>query len=619
MRTVRWALSGLSLSTLVIGLLNACQGPSVYGLICGKGELRAGTQCLPVEAARSNSVGYLPTAQKRVPFVSESAHFELRDAKTDKVVFEGDADGPAVWKETGEELYVADFSEVTKEGRYYIALEDGRSPEFEIGTDALNEALTVSMLGMYGQRCSEEVTLTHEGAEFSHDSCHESAVSLEEVGGGSKEDHSGWHDAGDYGKYTNNGAFAVAFYLKAFDQLPHLLTDREFEIPEKGGEMPDILDEAKVELVWLKKLQLADGSFSHKATAHGFEGMIMPEDDDAKRYFAPVGTASTGDAVAVLALAARIYKPFDADFAAECLEAAKSGYAFLADHPDEIVPDLSNFSTGAYISGDGDSDERAWAAAEMFATTGDADYLVELEPSLLTQIVRPFFDWGGVWNLALDTYLRAERSERDPQVVATVAQQFVKTGDFIVSVSTTDPYGRGSNVYTWGGNGGIARVSYVLAAANYVSPKPEYLSAVQAQLDYLLGRNPYGRSFVTGLGHLPPQQPHHRPSVADKVAAPWPGLLVGGPHGSLFAQNDNPPAVGSPGYVLPALTWEDKSDDYMHNEIAINWNTALTYALATGLGMTTDGPGCGCLDPGDIGSGGAGGAGGASGAAGSAN
>ena len=30
------------------------------------------------------------------------------------------------------------------------------------------------------------------------------------------------------------------------------------------------------------------------------------------------------------------------------------------------------------------------------------------------------------------------------------------------------------------------------------------------------------------VGYAPPVHPHHRPSAADDVTAPWPGLLVGG-------------------------------------------------------------------------------------------
>ena len=67
-----------------------------------------------------------------------------------------------------------------------------------------------------------------------------------------------------------------------------------------------------------------------------------------------------------------------------------------------------------------------------------------------------------------------------------------------------------------------------LWVANVLSPDPKYLDAIAMQLDHLLGRNIYDRTQVTCVGYHPPMQPHHRPSVADSISDPWPGLLVGG-------------------------------------------------------------------------------------------
>ena len=58
--------------------------------------------------------------------------------------------------------------------------------------------------------------------------------------------------------------------------------------------------------------------------------------------------------------------------------------------------------------------------------------------------------------------------------------------------------------------------------------------------------------------------PHDRRSAGDDVVDPWPGYLVGGP---------NPRAT----------SWRDEQANYRVNEIAINWNTALIYALAAFL------------------------------------
>jgi endoglucanase len=89
----------------------------------------------------------------------------------------------------------------------------------------------------------------------------------------------------------------------------------------------------------------------------------------------------------------------------------------------------------------------------------------------------------------------------------------------------------------------------------------KYQDAIALQLDHVFGRNYYDRSFVTGIGQFPPAKPHHRPSIADSVAQAWPGLLVGGPQPM-------------------ATDWVDAVGDGSLNEVAVNWNAPLVYALA---------------------------------------
>jgi endoglucanase len=114
-----------------------------------------------------------------------------------------------------------------------------------------------------------------------------------------------------------------------------------------------------------------------------------------------------------------------------------------------------------------------------------------------------------------------------------------------------------------------------LQAAYRVTSDSKYLDAATQQVDYLLGRNPFGRSLVTGLGYAPPVYPHHRPSNGDGVNEPWPGLLVGGPH----RDTADPLAKANPDVPLGKF-WYDEAADYYVNEIAINWNGPLVYAAA---------------------------------------
>lgn len=591
---------------------SACQPAPVARLECGSHEVYGYRRCWLRADVRLNSVGFLEERQKLAAYSGDETRFEIRSAEDDEIVFEGEAGEERVWEETGETLRIADFSEFREAGEYYLTVRGGgaRSAQFQIGRGALEAATSTSILAMYGQRCGEAVHIEYGEEEYSHGECHLSEAKLDhakypaESGDGaagaagaagavnaagpkktSLDDTGGWHDAGDYGKYTVNGAFALAYYLKAFEEFEDEARSIEVAIPERDNGIPDLLDESRVELEWLLKVQFPNGAFSHKVTGLKFEGNVMPENDLQTRYFTEVGSAATGDAAAVLALAARLYREFDEPFAERCLSAARRGAAFLAENPGLITPDLSLFSTGSYLAGDGDLDERLWVLVELFETTGELEYLAPLEELLKLEdmntgrprlSIQQFIDWYGTSNLAFVTYARSERPERDPELVEAVEAGIVEVADAMVSEAARDPYGRASRRYSWGGNGGVARMTHVLAAAHSIAPDEAYLDAIQSQVDHLFGRNPFSRSFVTGVGHYPPINPHHRPSGDDGIGEPWPGLLIGGPH----ADGD------VPGNPLAALNWADSPSDYWHNEIAINWNTALTYALIALLGSS---------------------------------
>jgi endoglucanase len=554
-----------------------CLPGAKCGLImaCEAGEKAIGGECVTVPKVYLNSVGYLPNRVKVATFVDTGDDaFEVLSANGD-TVFEGTASDATLDPDTGAKLRQADFSDLTEPGEYYLAVKGvGRSAAFRIGSDVFETPLEMTMLGLYGQRCGVAVEIETSVGHYQHRACHTAEASLAALGlEGTRDDTGGWHDAGDYGKYTGNGAFAVAFLLKAYEHFPEALEKTEFRIPEQGGDTPDILDEARVELEWLQKTQLSDGSAAHKVTARNFEGSIPPEVDTQPRFFVPAGTVATADLAAVMALAARLYEPFDADFAASCLETAQRAYAFLQDHPNIIEPNQEGFKTGGYNDGS-DKDDRQWAAAELFETTGDEDVLADFDTRAKShESIETAFDWTRTGNLAFLTYLFSSREGRDPSIVEAIATSLKSAGDSLVDNATTHGYGRAiGSTYYWGINGVVARTSFALAAAYRQEQDAKYLDALTLQLDHLFGRNPYGRSYLTGVGFDPPLNPHHRPSQASNQANPWPGLLVGGPHGQQFE--------GTGEDVPPALTWADVSSNYMHNEVAINWNTALVYALA---------------------------------------
>jgi endoglucanase len=466
---------------------------------------------------------------------------------------------------------VADFSDFTEPGSYYVQVVGGpRSPVFRIASDVYDAPLEASILGLYGQRCGVEVHFSWNGSRFGHGACHlrdgdMTYSEIEHEDNEIKDGVGGWHDAGDYGKYTVNAAFAAAQMLKAWEHFSDKLDDRRFPIPEKGGDLPDLLDEVRFQMEWLLKMQFPDGQASHKLTAINFPpDNLMPSFHDATRYFTPMSTAATADLVAVLAQAARVYEQYDAKFAETMLDAATLGMQYLSQHSEHVnAPPTgmgATFQTGGY--GDGSSqDERLWAKVEYWETTGDSDVLEAIEESIGSVYPRPNWDWQDMANLALYTYVLSEREGRNPEIVEALRTAIIAQADALVVAAERDGYGRALDNYYWGSNGLVARVTMNLAVAQKLDPKPGYVGAMTQQVDHLLGRNPFARSYVTGVGYFPPQAPHHRPSIGDGVVPPWPGNLVGGPNGGPTA-------------------WVDDKGNYTTNEVAINWTTAMVYALA---------------------------------------
>src|SRR5690606_10310402 len=117
-----------------------------------------------------------------------------------------------------------------------------------------------------------------------HAACHLGDGRLDQfdpaLAGQHKDGTGGWHDAGDYGKYTVNGAFASALLLYAWEEFGPRLEQLELPIPEHGGPLPDYLAEVKFNLDWLLKMQMDDGRVAHKLTRLTFSALdARPEDD----------------------------------------------------------------------------------------------------------------------------------------------------------------------------------------------------------------------------------------------------------------------------------------------------------------------------------------------------
>jgi len=131
--------------------------------------------------------------------------------------------------------------------------------------------------------------------------------------------------------------------------------------------------------------------------------------------------------------------------------------------------------------------------------------------------------------------------------------------------------GRAASDFVWGSNSIATNEGILMIQAYKLSKEKKYLNLALTNLDYVLGRNATGYSFITQYGHKTPMFPHHRLSEADGVADPVPGLIVGGPNPG---QQDGCKTYPS---RIPDESYTDTLCSYASNEIAINWNAPAVY------------------------------------------
>ncbi len=235
------------------------------------------------------------------------------------------------------------------------------------------------------------------------------------------------------------------------------------------------------------------------------------------------------------------------------------------------------------------SDEFYWAAAELYATTGEAPFLAALRRSRhwpANGADEPDFSWGGT--AMLGTLTLATTPTRLPPADLAAVRRVVTGAAARYRAATADGFGlplAGAH-YGWGSNSDVLNHALVLGTAFDLTGDRTDRDAAVAAMDYVLGRNPLDVSFVTGFGANPMEHPHHRfwAHQADpRLPAPPPGVLSGGPNGSEAHDPAHPELAG----CAPQRCWEDDYRIFTVNEVAINWNAPLAWVAA--FLATTDG------------------------------
>lgn len=529
-------------------------------------------------------VGYYLGSLGELPLPAD-APFEVIEANSGNVVHRGQLRrrresgfnySPQPYQQVGE----ADFTALKQPGEYRLVVPGhGASLPFRIEAGMMMNFTRAYALGLYHQRCGASNALPF--TRFTHDACHTAPAEIplpagkfakawEVIAGlnDKKPDHrapwlrddrsslypfvrqgkidvtGGHHDAGDYSKYTINSAALIHPLMLAVDAFPGVAELDNLGLPESGDGIGDILQEARHEVDFLAKLQDSDGGFYFLVYPRDrrYETGVLPEKGDAQIVW-PKNTAATAAAVAALAQAGsspamRRHYP---ENARRYLEAAQRGWKFLLSAIEKHGLDGVYQKLTHYGHDFTDRDELAWAAAELFAATGDRAYEEKLF-AWLNPLDPETRHWGWVrasyaYGCALRAYAFAVRSERlqanqvDRGYLAKCESELRAAGDDAVRWSRQSAYGvsfpDATKRQRRGGWFFASDRAFDATVAYQLSPRPEYVEAVLANINYELGVNPVNVSYITGMGTRQQREIVHQYAQADRRVLPPSGIPVG--------------------------------------------------------------------------------------------
>ncbi len=532
-----------------------------------------------------NQTGYETGAPKKAYLVNSpetGSVFQLVSADQGEVVF---ADTIRVFREpdpaSGDLIGLINFSDAGLTGTFFLRMQDNhqvKSSPFTIGENIYSEALDTVIRSYYYHRCGVSVDL---GEEWSYEICHlddapfyhNPSVNINVTGG--------WHDAGDYNKFTVNTTLSASLLLYMYDENPDRFTDGQLGIPESGNGIPDVLDEISWALRWLLSMQRSDGALFHKVSQKRWIGEYLPHTDPSVRYLFEPSTAATASFAATAAIGARIMYPYNPVFAGELENAALLAWNYLILNPMNLP--LGGFKNPPDVSGGeygdtNDNDERLWAAVELYNLTSDRsfmDYFIGNYNKIQIRPLQPI-SWRNAHSLALHAFYFSDTGSLFTQSKEDIKNALIRHADGLLDTRDRNNYDNllKHTEYYWGSNSVGLAYAHDLVQAWKITGNAEYREAALDQLHFVMGRNPLNLSQITGVGHLAVQHPYHQLSKVGNFDNPVPGMLVGGPNNYVFLNNKELSKY-------PAKNFEDAFRNYFVSEPAINFTAMLAWVLSS--------------------------------------
>ncbi|GHV72459.1 hypothetical protein FACS1894201_01720 [Bacteroidia bacterium] len=505
--------------------------------------------------------GYLPQATKtaviknpktgfdNITSFSPGSIYQVVDATTNQSVFQG---APVVFNNgitdiaSGDQIWWFDFSSVSVTGKYYIldVTNNVKSYPFSIGENVYNDVLKHAVRMFFYQRAGCEKLARYAGNDWADGASHIGTLQDKNCRLYNKKNdatterdlHGGWFDAGDYNKYTNWACSYIEAMLLSYLENPDIWTD-DYNIPESGNGIPDLLDEAKWGMDWLLRMQEANGSV---LSIVGLSGASPPSAATGQSLYGPASTMSTTSAAKAFAIGYKVFKQIGlTQYADQLQTAALKAWTWAEQNPNVIFHNnvAANGSIGLG-AGDQEIDEgdvarrasvRMAAALYLYEMTKENHYLAVFETG---HTVLPLFAWSNFvqqyWNadqLMCLYYIKMDGVSQTikNKVETALTTGFNKSDDYIGKLGK-DGYRSYIRDYNWGSNQYKSDYGLTFYLLTYTDAAADYLH-------YIHGVNPMGFVYLTNMNN------YGASKSVTKIFHTWydhispaPGYLAGGPN-----------------------------------------------------------------------------------------
>jgi hypothetical protein len=522
--------------------------------------------------------------------------YQVRRWNDDVVVFTGTL---SVWNsgnphaQSGDRGWWFDFTALTAPGSYYI-FDMGRnlgSYRFEIGDNVYTDVLKTAVRTFFYQRINFPKTVPYADARWADGACFEGAGQDRSarlfnsangtIGAAStaKDVSGGWMDAGDYNKYVTFAFDAVYDMLSTYRLHPTVFRD-DYNIPESGNGIPDLLDEIKWEIEWLKRMQdasptgeglllkvgvITNGSWLPPAPGS------PPSTDVNPRYYLTECTSSTLSGAAIFSLASIVYRTFGTpamiDYADDLLDRSKKAFARVrtitgnfADGGFQLNCDQQRVAWGQPFMYAGDADltlrqqkETLLAAAvSLYEATGEAQYRTDVDNFYNQTTPIANYYWGPYYGPAQAALLRYTVL---PGATAAVVSHIRTVKGNQNSISSINNYNAGTDLYrsympdaeyNWGSNrnkayAGVHNYDFIAFNIN-AAQHALYKEVGESYLHWFHGVNPMGIVMLSNMYELGADSSvneiyhawFNHGTIWDNAKTssrgPAPGYLTGGPN-----------------------------------------------------------------------------------------